>query len=282
MISPTISDVKVLQGERDRVVVLEDGGTTARKTFYGSDSEVVDRLARREFDRLQRFAAALVGVDGAACPEPKELIPGSAPSIRMSLAPGSMVSDLLVRPLGDDVLDRLADVIARASLVYVSTFDEPYFDLHFCNMFYDRSINVVTFVDFGFPYPNEELPAGLRRLTPLEVSVGNLIGSSVFESARPRIAHRRLQHRQALLLASLVAHHPAVVASGAVSPAGLLSAARVAYDRPAYRGGWYRRLWYRTAGGVLARPGWTVEAACSPALVLAARRADAAATAVRP
>lgn len=251
-----------LRGHADRIVVLEGDGTIVKKSFRGPDPEVSYQWALREFDRLQRFAEALVGVEGAGCPEAKELVQAVEPYIRMSRAEGEPMAQHLTGALEQRLLHQLADVIARAVLVYITEFEEPYFDLHFCNMIYDRSSEMVTFIDFGLPYPTEEMPMRLQALTPLEVTLGNLIGSSVFVSARPGSLHHRLRRRQALLLWRLVTHRLLLLAPGALTPGGLLAAAQVAYERPASQGRWYRRLWYRTAGSALARPRRTLEQAC--------------------
>lgn len=250
------------RGQADRVVVLERDCTTVKKTFRGPDPEASHQLALREFERLQRFAEALVGVDGAGCPEAKELVDAVAPSIRMSRAEGQPVAEHLTRPLEQRLMNHLADVIARAVLVYITEFEEPYFDLHFCNMFYDRSSDMVTFIDFGLPYPTEEVPMRLQALTDLEVTLGNLIGSTVFASARPGSLRQRLRRRQALRLCRLVTHRLVLLAPGEFTPGGLSAGAQVAYERPASQGRWYRRLWYRTAGSVLARPRRTLKQAC--------------------
>jgi hypothetical protein len=86
--------------------------------------------------------------------------------------------------------------------------------------------------------------------SPLEVSLGNLIGSTVFQSARPTWVTRRRQHRQAgALCASLV---EGVLASNPVDVGRLAVAARAAYLRSAAPGAWYRRLWYASMGPLVA------------------------------
>lgn len=258
--------MKVLQREADRTVVLEEGGLTVRKTFHGEDLAFRSRSAAYEFERMQRFSTALTDVEGATCPSPIELGSGLEPYIRMERAAGIPMQQYLgANSLRPADYEGLAAVLHIALLRYVETFGEPYWDFIFRNMFYDPHGRVVTFLDFGFPALYLSARDQLQRRSPIEVSVGSLLASSIFEAARPKRMWRRREHSQAFTLAGAVFERFMVTHGGrAVTPAGVRSVVSLAYHLAASGGSRKRRLWYRYLGSVLAQPRAKLDRVCPP------------------
>ncbi len=74
-------------------------------------------------------------------------------------------------------------------------FEEPCYDLRFQNLLYDEATAVLTFLDFGIPDRVD-----VRAFcTPLEASLGNLVGSACYEMVRPaRLFSPRRGHLQVM------------------------------------------------------------------------------------
>lgn len=232
-------------------MVLEDGGRVAvRKTFHDGPRELRAALARQEFGRLERFAAALDGVPGAACPRPLELL-GDPPGLRMEHAAGSNLYALLRRVRLDAAMRAsLATTIAAAAVAYVRATGEPLPDLKLDNMLYDPASATLTFVDLGAP---QDATAPAPGLSDYEVMAGDLLGSVLFQSARPGHAPRRRQHTETSALAAAVV--AALRAAGArpLRDAEVVRAAQATYRRCAFGRGSRRTAWYATAGYLLGR-----------------------------
>ena len=242
------TELRAVLSRRPGCVVTLDGDLV-RKTFTGGDHEAQLRLAARESERLHAFRAALEHVDGATCPEVLRLVPGPPPEVRMARAPGEPLLRVLAgRTLAAAVLAALADVAAAALRCYVDTFGEPYEDFQFDNMLYDEASGTLTFLDFDLP---EELRRPATHLRPVDATVGNLVGSTVFQSARPTWLRRRRQHRQATTLCVLIVDR--LVADGSVEVDGIIGAARAAYLRSAAAGPWFRQVWYAVIAPAVAR-----------------------------
>jgi hypothetical protein len=230
----------VIQQDGDRSVVVEADGTIT-KTFTGARAQ---EEANREADRLRRFCAALEAVPGATCPTLLYL-DGPPWRVHMTRAPGVPLSVRLAGgALEDAERHAIADVLAVALTRYVCTFSEPYYDFHFRNVVSEAATNTLAFVDFGVPRELAGVLDELNRRNPIEVSLGNLVGSTVFEAMRPRSARVPRERRaQSFALARAVV--AALVAShDVVTPAGVAVVARVGYRRSAHRGGVGRRAWY--------------------------------------
>jgi hypothetical protein len=241
---------ELLQQSSGRTVVLEPGGTTVAKTFFGAPPSLLWTLAEREFERLERFSAALQDVEGAACPRPIELVGGSTPKIRMERASGIPLSTLLgERPFAREIHHRLVATVSRALDVYVEVLAEPYHDLHFGNMLYDPLSRTLTFVDLGLPPRSFSAPP----VSPHDASLGNLIGSTIFESARPQWLRRQRQHRQSSLLCAAIVGSFLDAGHPGVTRRGLCEAGRAAYERYAFPGAWSRRMWYGSVGYLVAK-----------------------------
>jgi hypothetical protein len=229
------------------VVTLE--ADTVRKTFTGRDAGVQLRLAEREFRHLREFRRALGGLEGATCPEAVAVVSEPVPEVRMTRERGVPLLELLRRrTLDPEALAGLGAVAAAALQRWIETFDEPYEDFQFDNMLYDGASGVVAFLDFDLP---AELAGSRPAGSPLEVSLGNLIGSTVFQSARPGWVLRRRQHRQAAALSGRVVE--LALASAPVDIERLAGSSRAAYERLAAQGRWYRRLWFASVAPLVAR-----------------------------
>jgi hypothetical protein len=240
----------VLQRSAGRTVEVEEGGGVVRKTFAGSDPERSRLQAEAEFHRLQRFSEALADVPGAACPRPLEILAGEDPVLRMERVAGRPLLELLrATHLSPELRERIAEAAATGLARYVDALGEPYEDFQFDNMLFDAPSSTLALLDLGAPDGSSgDRCAG----TPLALSLGNLVGSTMFQSARPKWLLRPLQHRQAVALCG------AVVTRVAAGPAEVLIAdlvpiGRAAYKRSAFGGGWARRLWYQTVGFIVAR-----------------------------
>lgn len=232
------------------MVSLESGGEAVRKTFIGTDPDALMALATREHDRLSRFSAALDEIPGARCPRSLGVSGGPHPSVRMTRAEGVPLSERLGLPLDDQEIGWLTRVLSDGLRAYVETFGEPYYDFHFRNMLYDVPRREIAFLDFGVPDHLVSARSEVDRLSPVDVSLGNLYGSSLFEAVRPRNLHRLRQNRSTVLLATSVvetlldgSRWPA----GAIPPsrAGLRQATAIVYRQSASWGPRSHRLWYR-------------------------------------
>lgn len=242
---------QVLQEGFGRLVVLEGDRGVVRKTFHEGTTELRQELARAEFDRLRRFSAALVDVPGAACPRPLELL-SEPPGLRMEWAPGVCLLEFLRHHAVDNrTRDRLAATMAAAVRAYVEALGEPYHDFKFDNMLYDAAGGRLTFVDLGLP--QDALPPD-PRASAYEITMGNFLGSVVFQTARPKYLLNRRQHRSTVMLASAVVAALARDGEAEMRPAHLVGAARAAYLRCTFgRGSVRRSAWYGTVGYALGR-----------------------------
>jgi hypothetical protein len=144
----------------------------------------------------------------------------------------------------------LAATAAAAVTAYVRAIGEPYYDFQFDNMLYDEASWTVTFLDVGLPDGGGN---AAPNATALEVSLGNLVGSTMFQSARPKWILALRQHLQAAELCAAVVADVMELDATAVSPEGLRDAANAAYARSAFKGGRLRVAWYASAGRLLVR-----------------------------
>jgi hypothetical protein len=240
---------RVLQKGHGRRVVREAGGQTVRKSFSTGSRAESEQAAAEELSRLVRFSAALVDVPGADCPRPLGPVLAPEPGYLMSWVEGEILVDHLSRRVvPEEELREMGRTIARALGAYVTAVQEPYSDLKLGNILVGPG-GVLTFVDFG-PPQDYEVPPGSE--TAYETSVGNLLASLVFESARPRSFLHRRMHRQGAVVATALVH--------ALREAGrplredlLIASARRAYRRSTFgRRSLTRTAWYATAGRAIA------------------------------
>jgi len=242
---------RLLQRSPGRTVEVEKNGAVIRKTFTGEDPEALLRLAEAEFSRLHRFHEALRDVPGAYSPRPVEIRAGVQVDLRMERAPGEPLLLLLrSRRLSPELADRLATVAASAVIRYLESVGEAYTDFQFDNMLFDEASGTVTFVDLGVPDHSPAVPASS---SPLEMTLGNMVGSTAFQSARPRWVLAARQHRQAVRLCEAIVEALSRISGAELSAAGLRACAGAAYERCAFKEDRVRRLWYSSAGYLLAR-----------------------------
>ncbi|TWF79000.1 hypothetical protein FHX44_114926 [Pseudonocardia hierapolitana] len=251
---------EVLQCEPGRVVTLEADNATVRKTFTGPDLIAERYAAEREFDHLSRYRTALSTYALATCPKAIEVNLIGPPFVRMERAVGApLTSHLAGVLLTERQFDQLAAVIVDALRIYVLTFSEPYYDLHLRNMAVEVPSGLVTFFDFGVPDIFDPVVVkSLNDLPPLDVSLGNLLGSTAFEAARPKTLHCRLRHQQSVRLVEKVLrlsrrididNQPAVDLE--VIHWTAVAALRASTTR---RGGLLRTVWYGSAARFIAQP----------------------------
>lgn len=245
----------VLQQGEGRLVVAEAGGRTVRKSFTAGPASRDRQLARQEFDHLLLLSDALAGVGGVSCPRPLAWGDEPLPHVRMTRAPGVPLDvHLRHERLAAEDRDRIATMLRKALGIYVTTFSEPYFDLHFRNMIIDPASGSMTLLDFDVPIQFRD--ASLQGLTHLEVSLGNLVGSCCFEAARPSRLLSWRQRRQSIALCAAVvlAFDPSDGGADEVSDPrirGIGEAAAISFTGSAAHGRWYRLVWYRTIGRLM-------------------------------
>jgi hypothetical protein len=248
----------VMQDDRGRRVTVEADGTVT-KTFTGVAAR---EEANREADRLARFHRALDGVEGVTCPSLLS-VDGPPWRVHMSLVDGEPLSARLARSeLSRAERDALAGLLAMGLTAYVRTFAEPYYDFHLRNVV-SAPDATVAFVDFGVPAELAGVLDTLHRRHPIEVSLGNLVGSTVFEAMRPRSARVPEPNRaQTFALVrsvvdSFVGSHEDVTA------AGVASMADVSYRQSAHRGSLVRRAWYMVRADATGRARRAIARICS-------------------
>jgi hypothetical protein len=169
----------------------------------------------------------------------------------MAHAPGTNLFELLGGRLIDGAArERLATPIAAAVGAYVGALGEPLPDFKFDNLLYDAATETVTFVDFGAP---QDAVAPAPGLSPYEISVGDMLASVVFQSARPRHALDRRRHAQSVALAVAVVGALRAAGAGPLRDAELAAATTAAYRRCALGRSTRRNAWYATAGYALGR-----------------------------
>ena len=254
-----LGPVEILQQGARHTVALERRAGLVRKTFHGGAAADDRAAAEREYDRLLRFSEALRGHPMIACPRPVELsLSSSPPYVRMQRAPGvPMVDYLQHHTLAEPTRRVLAETLAHAVAVYVDTFEEPYWDLHFRNMLVDPVRHQVVLLDFDIPEPVGRRRDLLGSTPSLDVSLGNLVGSTIFNASRPNQLRRGRLHRQSIVLAAETVdaclRDQGTRSRRPPQERTVAETARVCYWLSAGSGTRLRRWWYRTAGHVLAR-----------------------------
>jgi hypothetical protein len=245
---------RLLQQSPGRTVVVEEGGDVVCKTFSGGPTNALLRLAEAERDRLDRFSRAVNDIPGARCPRPLDVRTGDGgvAELRMERMPGlPLLGFLRGQHVEPELADTVAGIAAAGATRYVDALGEPYDDFQFDNMLFDEASRVLTFVDLGLPDGEQAPPV---TASPLEATLGNLVGSTMLQSARPKWVLAARQHRQAVALcAAIVARAAATPGVPPVSAAAVRACAVAAYRRSAFKGGRAGPLWYSTVGYVVAR-----------------------------
>ena len=232
-----------------RLVSFDHGAGIVEKTFLvdGGNTLVV---AEEEFRRLQTLSEVVGEAARSASPEPLALLPGPPPTIRMGAVAGRPLLDVLrERRLRRAQLEEAAATAAHVLVAYVAAAGSPYYDFQFDNMLYDEGSATVGFVDLGLPEGGTTDSSGL---TPIDVSLGNLIGSTIFQSARPKWLIQRRQRRQAAQLCRSIVRGAGERSADKVRMDGIRRTAQDTYGRCAFGGDRVKRLWYSSVGYVLA------------------------------
>lgn len=159
--------------------VVERGSQvgTVVKRFVTPSSERNAMLAQQEYDHLAAFSAALRAFPLLNCPEPIDVNVHEA-TVTMTHCPGIPVSDLI----NDSIVyrkvdfDFIAQQLAVASVVYVSTLRTPYNDMGFKHALYDPESRMLSLVDFS---GRLRVEPELAKIDPLSASVGIFIGRTV-------------------------------------------------------------------------------------------------------
>jgi hypothetical protein len=175
-----MNERRVIRGH-DGPLEIDELKRTVTKTFPHVELETAARKVQREVAYASCLFAALSRTDGVACPKILSWSL-SPPRVVMRLCPGEPLSRYLRRREGQDArVPEIARKIHDGLEVYTRLFDEPYYDLSFPNILYDRMTGIVTFLDFGVPDRNHETNTAF----PLEASLGNLVGWACYEMVRP-------------------------------------------------------------------------------------------------
>lgn len=249
LVAMTTHDRHPLASPGGRFVVVDRDEATVEKRYLGLVS-AAQHQAAEEHQALLALRRVVAAVPGASCPERIELLDGPPPTLRMQQVPGTPLLAFLRRTrLTPQRLDAFGAVAAAVVCAYVDETGEPYRDFQFDNMLYDTAADTVGFVDLGAPDGDQDHL--VPQVSPLESSLGNLIGSVIFQSARPRWLLRRRQHRQSMAACAAVIGHVVARDGVDVSVHHLRLAADAAFHRCAYRGTTLQRVWYGT-GGFLA------------------------------
>lgn len=230
-------------------VFIGGGAATVRfDPVAGTITKFYDALqpAQREYGLLERVHRAFKGDPDLACPLPLE-IAAEPPSVRMELCAGLPLSGYLrCNGLGPEQLDRLACTLARGLRAYVDATGEAYYDFCPQNALYDPLTGRVVLLDFALPRSLREPGA---PIAPVPLSVGNFLGWSLYELARPANVRARPECRQYVHLYRAL--RAALLKDGTLRDgdfACVEAVARSTYRRVSGRGRVLRRAWYRSYG----------------------------------
>jgi len=228
----------------DGVVEIDEESRSVTKTYLHPDRNIAVRNVRREVEYASRFLQALAGVGGVACPRVIAWELSRPPRVVMELCPGRELSDFLLRIDGRD--PRIADISSRIQTgleVYTRLFGEPYYDFCFNNMLFDEDSRTVTFLDFVIP----EQPVNNSLGSPLEVSLGWLVGCACYTLSRPAF----LFSSKAASLG--VAQTVLAGFDGRVDSGRIYAFARGVFSQMCKSGGRLRKNYYRTVGALVTR-----------------------------
>jgi hypothetical protein len=232
----------------EAMVHLDRARRSVTKVYRSADFEAARRAAVREYRILGQVHDALREVPGIACPKPiamHETPPGVCMEFRDGLP---LARHLSRRRLRADEIARLAQALAHGLRVYVLATGEAYYDFSLQNTLIDTSTGGLVLIDFGIPQAQLSLHG---RHDAMPMSVGNFLGWSLYELARPANLPAWLARAQHLQL--YVAMRDALLDSGALAATDLPeveSIARGTYDNLTASGPAQRRGWYRVSGAL--------------------------------
>jgi hypothetical protein len=177
----------------------------------------------------------------------------------MELCPGVTLPRFL-RTVGprDRRLPAIAGKIHDGLEIYARLFNEPYFDFCMENILYDEAAGALTFLDFSLPPRIDETTRG----SPLEASLGNMVGCGCYELARPaRLLSSK--HGYLELMRTVLAAF-----DGQILIDQLCAWAEVTFLRLGHAGTLARRSYYKSIGAIMVRHYYRwlkLSAACSSA-----------------
>lgn len=228
-------------------IELDPGSGVVCKQFRIEDTGEAADLARREFDCLRRFSAALAGQPFLHCPAAVRVDPEQG-KVWMTYCPGTELDRILSTSSAsiDADLEHIAEQLAIALETYIAEFNEPYYDLATKHVLYDMPTRKLNLIDFTSRRRNRQ--SGSKH-APFETSLGIFIGFSTYDSVgrqmwRNRDYWRCQERLSVALLAQLSARHN-------LSRSLILQVGRDVYSHGGSSGRPLRRLWYRTIGQML-------------------------------
>lgn len=234
---------RVVRGH-DGPIEIDETRQTVTKTYLYLNRETAVEAAKREVTCALRLYEALSRIDGLSCPRILASDFSPPPRVTMGLCPGEPLSQFL-RRIGKRDARRMeiAGKIHDGLLIYTRLFDEPYYDFCFQNILYDEATAVLTLLDFGIPF-GVDID---RDRSPLEASLGTLIGCAWYDVARPVNLLAPNPNYLEVIRAILAAFE------GGVSKPQVFALARAAFLRLTTAGSILRRSYYKTAGAVVSR-----------------------------
>jgi hypothetical protein len=232
---------RVIQGH-DGPVEFDEAKQTVTKTYELVGHEVAVRMVEREVTHATRLHEALARHDGLYCPRVLAWDLSAPPRLTMEMCAGETLSIFLGRVGRRDARSaEIATKIHDGLEIYVRLFEEPYYDLCFPNILYDEATGVLTFLDFDIPNRIDRNSKG----SPLEKSLGNLVGWACYDMARPSRLFPKLAYMD-VMRATLSTFE------GQVSRPRIHALARAAFVRLTKTGRLARRSYYGTAGTAIA------------------------------
>jgi serine/threonine protein kinase len=241
--APSTQDLVGRGGEA--TVHLDRARRSVTKIYSSADFEAARRAAAREYRILGIVHQALRDVPGVASPKPIALHE-SPPGVSMQYHDGLPLARHLARRRLDAIeVARIAGALALGLRAYVHATGEAYYDFSLQNALIDSAAGEIVLVDFGVPQAQ-----GAQQIhhDPVLASVGNFLGWSLYELARPANLRERLARRQYLQVYG--AMRDALLEAGDLASADLAeveSIARLTYDNLTTTGPAPRRAWYRIA-----------------------------------
>jgi hypothetical protein len=233
---------RVAQG-RDGPVEIDEVAGTVTKIYLRPDHHTAVRKMEREAAYASRFFEALSRHEGVTCPRiiARDLFP--PPRLVMGLCPGQPLS-LFLRRIEelDSRTAEIANKIHQGLDIYTCLFEEPYYDLCFQNILYDEATGTVTFLDFGVPEGIDKKSKG----SPLEASLGNLVGWACYDMVRPSCLFAPKRGYLDVLKVVLETF------GGRVSNRRVCTLAHGVFIRLTESGPAMRRNYYKTAGTIIS------------------------------
>jgi hypothetical protein len=243
-LNTALSALKSVRG-CDGDVQIDASRSTVTKTYLSSNRAIAIANAQREVEYASRFYEALAGVPGVACPRIIASHYSMPPRVVMEQCPGKPLLHFLRHVGADD--PRIPQIARRIRLgleIYTQLFEEPYYDFCFNNMLFNESDGTIVFLDFVIPRGAYDY----GQATPIEASLGWLVGCTCYELVRPTILASSSNEAYLELMRSVVSEF-----NGKVRIDLLAARARHAAEQMYDGGGRLRRQYYRTVGWFFTR-----------------------------